>query len=91
MPRRPRLEILCGLAALSMVVSASGEPATLILTDDSEEVILGKYMAVLPDADGDWGIDDVSSPMLRRRFVDSEAETPHLGQSVHVVWSRFTL
>ncbi len=91
MKHRHCLAICCGLAALSVAASVAGEPATLILTDDTEEVILGKYLAVLPDSAGVWSIDDVNSQKVRRRFVDSEAESPHLGQTRRAVWSRFTL
>lgn len=84
------LPILCSFA-LSLAVSAEGEPATLILTDDVEDIGVGKYLAVLPDSVGERTIDDINSTDLRHRFIDSGVESLFIGQFVKATWSRFTL
>lgn len=59
----------------------------VILTDDQDHYPLG--LQILEDKNGEWTIEDVTSPELATQFVPSQEEAPSYGFSDSVYWVRF--
>ncbi len=63
----------------------------LVLRSGVKEYDLGHLVRILRDPSGKLGIEDVSSPSFRGRFLPSTGTAPGFGISTDVFWMEFTL
>ena len=59
------------------------------LTENTTSYNIGKYLDILEDKEGKWGIGEVSSPAFSERFVPHKGEDLDLWHSQSAVWVRF--
>lgn len=70
--------------------SASGQ-APLVLRAEQDEYLLGPYVYLLEDPNGNLTIDDVTSPEISAQFTPSNAKIPNFGFTSSTYWVRLAL
>ncbi len=64
-------------------------PEPVILTEETKKIALGRSMEILEDPSGKLTINDVTSPEIAARFVQSQVAGPAYGYTNSVYWVRF--
>ena len=75
------------LLAASLVEAAP----PLSLDECRDFCLLGKYMEIIEDKEGNLTIEEVLSEQTAARFVLSQLDVPNFGQTHSVYWVRFIL
>lgn len=81
------LALLCWRALVTFAQSPT--PASIILTDASEEYALAPHLEILRDPTRQLTIQDVSSPAFSERFTPNQQTIPNLGITTDAIWVRF--
>ena len=56
-----------------------------------QELVLGKYLYSLEDAEGTLLLEDMNSPVVQQRFEPVFFEQPYLGRTRSTFWFRFDI
>lgn len=63
--------------------------SVIVLTDDQDQYPLGLHLELLEDKQGEWTINDVTSPEIESLFVPSQEAAPGFGFTDSAYWVRF--
>lgn len=84
-PALPILLLLC-LFTVRAIAQSTDE---LVLTDEQDQYPLGLHLEILEDKEGQWTIEDVTSPEISSQFEPSQDDLPNFGFTHSVYWVRF--
>ncbi len=83
-----QIALFLAVAACSGSLFANG---SVELSDDFGRYSLGPHLDILEDPDGDWDIEDITSPRLSSQFIRSTIDIPNFGFTSSVYWVRVRL
>lgn len=83
----------CCLLGVFLVDSEAveGEVPLLRLDEGAEYYEVGPHLEILEDAEGQWGIDDISKPAFNEVFTPIHSSSVNRGVSSSTYWVRFSL
>lgn len=88
------LAVSAALSVTMLVNAQDGDlpgEATLVLTDEQGQYVLGKYLDILEDPGGELTIDAVTSPEFASQFERSQEHVPIFGITDSAYWLRLRL
>lgn len=85
--------LCCCLLGFLLVGSeaVAGEVSSLRLDESSEHYEAGPYLEILEDAQGQWGIAEITDPAFSEVFTPINSSTVNRGVTSSTYWVRFSL
>ncbi len=74
-----------------MCISAAGASEVAVLNENTDQYPLGTHISYIEDRTGRWSVNDVASPQLSEKFVESRKQVQNFGYTDAVFWVRLTL
>lgn len=63
----------------------------IVVDDQFQRLVIGKYLEYYEDKTGELTIEDVSKPEFEKQFIKSNVDKPNFGYTDSVYWIRFQL
>ena len=76
------------VVASDLVTDVEAPTDPVILPDDVTVYPLGPHLDILEDRQGNWSIEDVTSPELSSQFIKNKVDIPNYGFTKSVYWVR---
>jgi len=81
--------LVCGILWILSSSAFASSPVTL--EEGNGKYPLGMHLGIFEDREGEFTIEQVSSPQFAPRFIPSQAKVPNYGFSSSVFWVKFVI